>query len=138
MPHKLCLSSTLHRLFSKIKELGGERGETFPSLLLKGEKKMEEDGRKYGSVRVTDSQVISSVPCDLLQVIVTHTTGTSKWQVYDGVDTGGDIKLDMKTPYTKSFTFPGGMYMRRGIYFVRESGVHSALFRWRSIPRDKE
>lgn len=95
---------------------------------------MNEDSKELSSMQTRVTALITPMAADLIQVIVTHTTGTSKWQVYDGEDANGDLKLDMKTEYSRSFSFPGGMYMRRGIYFVRESGVHSALFRWRNRP----
>lgn len=99
---------------------------------------MDEDGRKLGSKWVTESEVISSVPCDLIQLIVTHTTGTAQFKVYDGIDTGGELKLDLKAQYSHSFTFPGGMHMRQGIYFYRDTKVQGILFRWKVTPRKKE
>ncbi|MBA7601998.1 hypothetical protein ES703_09083 [subsurface metagenome] len=98
---------------------------------------MKEDGREYGSKRVTDSEVISSVPCDLLQIIVTHTTGTAQFKVYDGVNDEGELKLDLKAQYSHSFNFPGGMHMKQGIYFYRDTKVQSATIRWRVTPRDR-
>lgn len=95
---------------------------------------MDIDSKEISSVRVTDSQLITPSAADLIQVIVTHTTGTANWKVYDGENTSGDLKLDMKTEYSKSFEFPGGMYMRRGIYFYRDTKVQSALIRWRNRP----
>jgi len=96
---------------------------------------MDEVKGRIGSKRVTDSDVISAVPCDLIQIIVTHTTGTANWKVYDGVDANGELKLDMKTEYSKSFEFPGGMHMKNGIYFYRDTKVQCATIRWRVPPR---
>lgn len=95
---------------------------------------MDIDSKEISSMRVTDSQLITPHSADLIQIVVTHSTGTAQWRVYDGEDTNGDLVLDMKTQYTRSFEFPHGMYMRRGIYFYRDTKVQSALFRWRNRP----
>jgi len=95
---------------------------------------MEIDSKEISKMRVTDSQLITPHSADLIQIIVTHSTGTANWKVYDGENTSGDLVLDMKTQYTRNFTFPHGMYMRRGIYFYRDTKVQSALIRWRNRP----
>ena len=95
---------------------------------------MNLDSKKISSKLVTDSELLTPMAADLLQVIITHSTGTAQCRVYDGVDTNGDLKLDLKVQYSRSFRFPEGMYMRRGIYFYRDTKVQSALIRWRNRP----
>jgi len=95
---------------------------------------MDIESKEISSIRVTGSQLITPHSADLIQITVTHTTGTANWKVYDGENTSGDLKLDCKTPYTFNLDFPHGMYMRRGIYFYRDTKVQSALIRWRNRP----
>lgn len=98
---------------------------------------MDIDSKEISSKQVGGSALITPTAADLLQIIVVADTATSQWQLYDGENTNGDLKLNAKTPYTKSIVFPGGLYMRRGIYFRNQTKVLSALFRWRDRPSNE-
>lgn len=95
---------------------------------------MNVDSKEISSKLVTASEVLTHTAADLLEVLVTHTTGTAQCRVYDGEDTNGELKLDLKVQYSQSFKFPEGLYMRRGIYFYDDTKVQSALIRWRNRP----
>ena len=95
---------------------------------------MEIDSKEISSMQVQASTLITPHSADLIQVIISTSTGTSQWQLYDGENTNGDLKLDGKSNYTLSLEFPHGMYMRRGIYFRNQTKVLSALFRFRNRP----
>lgn len=95
---------------------------------------MNIDSKEISSKLVTDSEVLTHTAADLLSVLVTHSTGTAQCRVYDGENTSGDLKLDLKAQYSRNFRFPEGLYMRRGIYFYRDTKVQSALIRWRNRP----
>lgn len=95
---------------------------------------MDIDSKEISSMQVGDSALITPHSADLLQVIVAASTGTCQWQLYDGENTSGDLKLNAKHSQTHSLRFPEGMYMRRGIYFRNQTKVLSALFRWKNRP----
>jgi len=95
---------------------------------------MDIDSKEISSVQVQASTLITPMAADLIQVIICTSTGTSQWQIYDGEDTNGDLKLNGKSTFTLPIEFPGGLYMRRGIYFRNQTKVLSALFRFRPRP----
>lgn len=95
---------------------------------------MDIDSKEISSVQVGASALITKGAADLIQMIVVASTGTAQWQLYDGEDTSGDLKLNAKHSLTQPLEFPGGLYMRRGIYFRNQTKVLSALFRFRPRP----
>jgi len=95
---------------------------------------MDIDSKELSSVRVTDSALITPSAAELIQVIITQSSAPGAFKIYDGENATGDLKLDLKFAYSQSFEFPGGMYMRRGIYFYADTKVQCVTIRWRNRP----
>jgi len=95
---------------------------------------MDMDSKEISSKWVTDSEILTKTGADLLQVLGTATTTEIEYKVYDGENNLGELKLDIKNEFSKSFEFPGGMYMRRGIYILADTHFQGCLVRWRNRP----
>jgi len=98
---------------------------------------MNEDCKELSSKWVTESEVLTHNAAELIQILVVATTGSAQCRVYDGEDTQGELKLSFLVPYSANFIFPDRMYMRRGIYFYRDTKVRGALIRWKERPNQE-
>ena len=94
------------------------------------------DCKEYDNKFITDSEIIARMPCELSQLIVLSSNATSDLNIYDGIDTAGELKLRLRqgASQSKPFRFQPHVYFKKGMYIVFTQKVDGCFVQWRMRP----
>jgi len=94
------------------------------------------DPKEYASKYVTATEILSRTACELAQLVVLSSNDTSDLEIYDGVDTNGELKLRIRGPseQSKPYHFNPPIYFRTGLYLSFVQKVDGCFVQWRSRP----
>lgn len=79
---------------------------------------------------------MATMPCELSRLIPLAGNDVGDLNVYDGVDTNGELKLRVRIPakQSKPFPFNPHVYFKRGMYIVFTQKIDGCFVQWRMRP----
>lgn len=94
------------------------------------------DNNDYSTKYLTASEILARRKCDLSLVIPLAGNDTGDLNVYDGEDTGGELKLRVRLPakQSKPFHFPRPMRFKVGLYVDFTQKIDGCLVQWKTLP----
>jgi len=77
-------------------------------------------------------EVLTRRPCKLLGLLVTPSAADAECKVYNGESTADPVAFEvfLTTRNTKSFSFPGGLELDRGLYVGSFTNMTGVLVSW--------
>jgi len=94
------------------------------------------DSKEYESKYLTATEILSKTACELAQLVVLASNDTCDLEIYDGVDTNGELKLRIRHQSERSrpYHFNPHIYLRRGLYLYFKQKVDGCFVQWKSRP----
>lgn len=101
----------------------------------KGTKPWHEKGYAE-ALYLTDEAVVSTVPCEVVAIVATATTGTGEFWLYNGVNAQNPLKLVGAVSAAFSWVFAPvePMYFDRGLYVHFHDHIANVMVLWRPLP----
>lgn len=98
------------------------------------------ESQEYSWTHVTDDQLLSTGPCELVYASIAVGSANNKATFYNGVGTNNPIVVILQTAARTSVDFnpPKPVYCSKGLYVDLTSNVDGLFVMWRELPKGKE
>jgi len=94
------------------------------------------ESNDYSTKYIDASEILAKRKCDLSLLIPLSGGNVGDLRVYDGEDTGGELKLRVRLPsnQSKPFHFPRPIRFNVGLYVDFTEQIDGCLVQWKTLP----
>ena len=100
----------------------------------------QRDCKEYSSKYLTASEILAKHALELALIIPLAGNDVGDLNVYDGVDTNGELKLRVRIPakQSKPFPFNPHVYLRNGLYIDFTQKIDGCFVQYRLRPHGED
>lgn len=88
------------------------------------------------TLHLDDEQIVSRLPCEIIALIATATTGTGEFWLYNGPNAQSPLKIRIAVSAAAAWVFTPvePMYFDRGLFVHFHDHISNVMVMWRPLP----